>query len=159
MPSRERHRAAPPPPPAARPAAPSCSASERSSSRAFRRPGARDQTEGGGGASTGRSAPPKIEADPMKKLLRIGGLLIAVSIALGVLLRVLLVPSAPSGDGPAAEADEPESSIDAAGDDRRLRRRRPPRRRPRRRPKPGLRAPRPPRSISSRGFPSSTPEG
>jgi pSer/pThr/pTyr-binding forkhead associated (FHA) protein len=51
-------------------------------------------------AAPGRSAPPKIEADPMKKLLRIGGLLIAVSLALGVLLRVLLVPS---GDAPPPE--------------------------------------------------------
>jgi cytochrome c-type biogenesis protein CcmH/NrfG len=34
----------------------------------------------------------------MKKLLRIGGLLIAVSIALAVMLRVLLVPSGSSGD-------------------------------------------------------------
>jgi tetratricopeptide (TPR) repeat protein len=48
----------------------------------------------------GRSAPPRIEADPMKRLLRIGGLLIAVSLALAVLLRVLLVPS---GDAPPAE--------------------------------------------------------
>jgi hypothetical protein len=50
----------------------------------------------------GRSAPPKIEADPMKRLLRIGGLLIAVSLAIGVLLRVLLVPS---GDTPPAEEE------------------------------------------------------
>jgi hypothetical protein len=54
----------------------------------------------------GRSAPPRIEADPMQRLLRIGGLLILVSLALGVLLRVLLVPSGPSteesesGSGP-----------------------------------------------------------
>lgn len=51
-------------------------------------------------APPGRSAPPKIEADPMKRLLGIGGLLIGVSLALGVLLRVLLVPS---GDPPAAD--------------------------------------------------------
>ena len=51
-------------------------------------------------AAPGRSAPPKIEADPMKKLFRIGGLLIGVSLALGVLLRVLLVPS---GDAPPPE--------------------------------------------------------
>ena len=44
-----------------------------------------------------RSAPPPIEADPMKRLLRLGGLLILVSLALAVMLRVLLVPSdAPS---------------------------------------------------------------
>jgi len=60
----------------------------------------------------GRSAPPKIEADPMKRLLRIGGLLIAVSLALGVLLRVLLVPS---GDAPAAgEKRSGESAPPAA---------------------------------------------
>jgi hypothetical protein len=56
---------------------------------------------GGPATPAGRSAPPKIEANPMKRLLTIGGLLIAVSLALGILLRVLLVPS---GDAPA----EPE---------------------------------------------------
>ena len=44
-------------------------------------------------AKTPGSAPPPIEADPMKRLLRIGGLLILVSLALAILLRVLLVPS------------------------------------------------------------------
>lgn len=39
------------------------------------------------------AAPPPVEADPMKRLLRIGGLLILVSLALAILLRVLLVPS------------------------------------------------------------------
>ena len=46
------------------------------------------------GPARGRSAAPAIEADPMKRLLRIGGLLIGVSFALALLLRVLLVPSA-----------------------------------------------------------------
>ncbi|MGH9335694.1 MAG: tetratricopeptide repeat protein, partial [Vicinamibacteria bacterium] len=55
-------------------------------------------------APQGRSAPPKIEADPMKRLLRIGGLLIVVSLAFGVLLRVLLVPSGPSGEEAATES-------------------------------------------------------
>jgi hypothetical protein len=50
-------------------------------------------------AAAGRSAPPPIEADPMKRLLRIGGLLILVSLALGILLRVLLVPGKPSEPG------------------------------------------------------------
>jgi cytochrome c-type biogenesis protein CcmH/NrfG len=50
-------------------------------------------------AVPGRSAPPPIEADPMKRLLRIGGLLILVSLALGILLRVLLVPGKPSEPG------------------------------------------------------------
>ncbi len=61
-------------------------------------------------APQGRSAPPKIEADPMKRLLRIGGLLIGVSLALGVLLRVLLVPSAPS----AKESDSPAEAQGAS---------------------------------------------
>jgi tetratricopeptide (TPR) repeat protein len=63
-------------------------------------------------APQGRSAPPKIEADPMKRLLRIGGLLIAVSVALAVLLRVLLVPSgAPPADGAeAAKTSTPSST-------------------------------------------------
>ena len=44
-------------------------------------------------AKTPGSAPPPIEADPMKRLLRVGGLLIVVSLALAAMLRVLLVPS------------------------------------------------------------------
>ncbi|GMR23223.1 MAG: hypothetical protein BMS9Abin37_1633 [Acidobacteriota bacterium] len=53
-------------------------------------------------AKTPGSAPPPIEADPMKRLLRVGGLLILVSLALAIMLRVLLVPSdAP----PPAESD------------------------------------------------------
>ena len=44
-------------------------------------------------ANTPGSAPPPIEADPMKRLLRVGGLLIVVSLALAAMLRVLLVPS------------------------------------------------------------------
>jgi hypothetical protein len=39
--------------------------------------------------SRGRSAPRRIEADPRKRLLRMGGLLIGVSLALGVLLWFL----------------------------------------------------------------------
>ena len=55
--------------------------------------------------ATPGSAPPPIEADPMKRLLRIGGLLILVSLALAIMLRVLLVPSqAP-----------PESGAEAGG--------------------------------------------
>lgn len=46
-----------------------------------------------GGVKRPGAEPPPIEADPMKRLLRIGGLLILVSLALAVLLRVLLVPS------------------------------------------------------------------
>ena len=56
-------------------------------------------------AKTPGSAPPPIEADPMKRLLRVGGLLILVSLALGIMLRVLLVPS----DAP------PESDAQARG--------------------------------------------
>ena len=65
-------------------------------------------------APQGRSTPPKIEADPMQRLLRIGGLLIGVSLALGILLRVLLVPSAPSGDAPGTETAPSQSSTTAA---------------------------------------------
>ena len=68
-------------------------------------------------APQARSAPPKIEADPMKRLLTIGGLLIGVSLALGVLLRVLLVPSGPSGpsgDAPAADGKPPSQSTTPA---------------------------------------------
>jgi hypothetical protein len=62
-------------------------------------------------APHGRSAPPKIEADPMQRLLRIGGLLIGVSLAFGVLLRVLLVPS---GDAPATDASTSKTSTPTA---------------------------------------------
>lgn len=58
-------------------------------------------------AKTPGSAPPPIEADPMKRLLKVGGLLILVSLALGIMLRVLLVPS----DAPPAN----ESGADARG--------------------------------------------
>ena len=61
-------------------------------------------------APHGRSAPPKIEADPMQRLLRIGGLLIGVSLALGVLLRVLLVPSGPSENAPVTDATTSKTS-------------------------------------------------
>jgi hypothetical protein len=57
-------------------------------------------------AGPARSAPPKIEADPMQRLLRIGGLLILVSLALGILLRVLLVPSS----SPSTEEGEKSAS-------------------------------------------------
>lgn len=43
--------------------------------------------------SPGRPGPPPMEADPMKRLLVIGGVLILVSLVLGVVLRLLLVPS------------------------------------------------------------------
>jgi cytochrome c-type biogenesis protein CcmH/NrfG len=67
-------------------------------------------------SAQGRSTPPKIEADPMKRLLRVGGLLIAVSLALAVLLRVLLVPSAPSekAEGAARKEDAAPSVAPAA---------------------------------------------
>jgi hypothetical protein len=45
------------------------------------------------GAGAARSTPPKVEADPMRRLLVIGGLLIAISLALAIFLRILLVPS------------------------------------------------------------------
>jgi len=64
-------------------------------------------------ASHGRSAPPKIEADPMQRLLRIGGLLIGVSLALGVLLRVLLVPSGPSENAPVTDATPSKTTTPA----------------------------------------------
>ena len=70
--------ASPKPPPPSRPVAP------KPSPRAAAKPSA---------AKTPGSAPPPIEADPMKRLLRLGGLLIVVSLALAVMLRVLLVPS------------------------------------------------------------------
>jgi tetratricopeptide (TPR) repeat protein len=47
----------------------------------------------------------------MKRLLRIGGLLIGVSLALGVLLRVLLVPS---GDAPATDSASGQTATPAA---------------------------------------------
>jgi tetratricopeptide (TPR) repeat protein len=47
----------------------------------------------------------------MQRLLRIGGLLIGVSLALGVLLRVLLVPS---GDAPASDAAQKKGTSPAA---------------------------------------------
>lgn len=56
-------------------------------------------------AKTPGSAPPPIEADPMKRLMRVGGLLILVSLALAIMLRVLLVPS----------ESPPESEVNARG--------------------------------------------
>ena len=44
-------------------------------------------------AGKARSIPPKVEADPMRRLFVIGGLLIAISLALAIFLRILLVPS------------------------------------------------------------------
>ena len=40
-----------------------------------------------------RSTPPKVQADPMRRLFVIGGLLIAIALVIAVFLRVLLVPS------------------------------------------------------------------
>jgi cytochrome c-type biogenesis protein CcmH/NrfG len=93
----QRARAAPPPPPAAKPApsVPRASAPPPPVPSSAQAPAVKQKAAA---APQPRSAPPKIEADPMKKLLRIGGLLIAVSIALAVMLRVLLVPSGSSGD-------------------------------------------------------------
>jgi tetratricopeptide (TPR) repeat protein len=89
---------APPPPRAAAPSPPRPSAPPAPPSVA-QAPAIKAKA----GAPQGRSAPPKIEADPMKRLLRIGGLLIGVSLALAVLLRVLLVPSGPPSDAPASD--------------------------------------------------------
>jgi hypothetical protein len=58
----------------------------------------------------GRSAPPPIEADPMKRLLRIGGLLILVSLAMGILLRVLLVP----GKAPESGSETADKGVTGA---------------------------------------------
>lgn len=61
----------------------------------------------------GGSAPPRVEADPMQKLLRVGGLLILVSLALAVLLRVLLVPSENESETSGESRIEIESSAPA----------------------------------------------
>jgi len=98
-------RPAPPPPPVPKAAAPAPRPS--ASPSAAHAPAIKPKAA----ATPGRSAPPKIEADPMKRLLRIGGLLIGVSLALGVLLRVLLVPS---GDPPASDATSGKSAVPAA---------------------------------------------
>ena len=101
-------RSAPPPPvPRPAPSAPRPSAPPPAPSVA-RAPAIKPRAA----APQGRSAPPKIEADPMQRLLRIGGLLIAVSIALAVLLRVLLVPSGEpaADDAGAANASPPAST-------------------------------------------------
>ena len=64
-------------------------------------------------AKTPGSAPPPIEADPMKRLLRLGGLLILVSLALAIMLRVLLVPSEapPESDAEARGGTETETPL------------------------------------------------
>jgi len=56
-----------------------------------------------------RSAPPPIEADPMKRLLRVGGLLILVSLALAIMLRVLLTPPEPADSAEAEETASPSA--------------------------------------------------
>lgn len=98
-------RPAPPPPPprAAAPAAARPSAPPSVAHAPAIKPKA--------AAPQGRSAPPKIEADPMQRLLRIGGLLIAVSLALGIMLRVLLVPSS---DAPPSDAAPGQGATPAA---------------------------------------------
>ncbi len=110
-------RPAPPPPPAARPASPSLPSLNvpRASAQpsAARAPAVKAKAAAPQ-APQSRSAPPKIEADPMKRLLRIGGLLIGVSLALGVLLRVLLVPSGPPAGETDAPATETEQSNEAS---------------------------------------------
>lgn len=63
----------------------------------------------------GASAPPPIEADPMKRLLRVGGLLILVSLALAIMLRVLLVPSEAPADAEAETTETPAANESAAG--------------------------------------------
>jgi hypothetical protein len=100
-------RSAPPPPvpkPAASPPRPSAPPPAPSVAQA-------PAIKAKAAAPQGRSAPPKIEADPMKRLLRIGGLLILVSVALAVLLRVLLVPS---GEPPADDAEARKTSPPAS---------------------------------------------
>lgn len=77
VPKPERPKPAPPP------KAPGTPATPPSSRAPAKRPAAKKPS----------AAPPPVEADPMKRLLRIGGLLILVSLALAILLRVLLVPS------------------------------------------------------------------
>jgi len=72
-----------PPKPSPPPKAPATPATPPSSRAPAKRPAAKKPG----------AAPPPVEADPMKRLLRIGGLLILVSLALAILLRVLLVPS------------------------------------------------------------------
>jgi hypothetical protein len=99
----QKARPIPPPPAAARPApsAPRPSAPPPPVPSSPQAPAVKPRAAA---APQARSAPPKIEADPMQRLLRIGGLLIAVSIALAVMLRVLLVPSGSSGDEQKEEA-------------------------------------------------------
>lgn len=63
-------------------------------------PRAKAQPKPAPGARAG-SAAPKIEDDPMKRLLKIGALLILISLVLGIFLRILLVPS----ESPPTEAD------------------------------------------------------
>ena len=98
-------RSAPPPPPRPVPSSPRPSAPPPAPSVAHA-PAIKPKAA----APQGRSAPPKIEADPMKRLFRIGGLLIGVSLALGVLLRLLLVPSGP----PADESSTSQTSTSAS---------------------------------------------
>jgi outer membrane biosynthesis protein TonB len=63
----------------------------------------------------GRPAPPPVEADPMKRLLVIGGVLILLSLVLGIVLRVLLVPSdAPETVDEAAPKSAAPSASSAA---------------------------------------------
>jgi predicted component of type VI protein secretion system len=114
--SAERHAAPPPPPgsirsaPAGAPSAPPEPVSPQRLPAApgrFKAAKAAKPAKAAAAPVAGRSTPPPIEADPMKRLLRIGGLLILVSLALAVMLRILLVPSGEpakdSGKGPATE--------------------------------------------------------
>ena len=64
--------------------------------------------------ATPGSAPPPIEADPMKRLLRIGGLLILVSLALAIMLRVLLVPSQAPPESEAEARQGTETAVSPA---------------------------------------------
>jgi FHA domain/Tetratricopeptide repeat len=114
--SAERHAPPPAPPPPPRPAAPTHAPASAAPqpprppapipARKSAVPGRAKPPVAGapaaavGAAQPGRSTPPKIEADPMKRLLRIGGLLILVSLALAIMLRILLVPSGGSTPEP-----------------------------------------------------------
>ena len=64
--------------------------------------------------ATPGSAPPPIQADPMKRLLRIGGLLILVSLALAIMLRVLLVPSQAPPESEAEAGQGTETTVPPA---------------------------------------------
>ncbi len=68
--------------------------------------------------------PPPVTANPMTKLYMIGGILIGIALVLGILLRVLLVPSGEPGEAENQESTATTSAPAArAGDDNDRRRR------------------------------------